>query len=595
MTTFVLGISGLYHDAAAVLLADGVVVAAAQEERFTRLKHDASLPVRAVAWCLSQAGIAMGDLDWLVFYEKPLRKFERILSTAVATFPRSWRTFPRQMHAWLGDKLWLRARLVQTFAIDASRVLFSDHHQSHAASAFFASPHRAAAVLVADGVGEWATTSLWRGTDQAPYLELLGEVRWPHSLGLVYSAITAHLGFAVNEGEYKVMGMASYGRPIYRDRFEKLARFDADGSFTLDLRYFSWHWHPTRSGTDALTTLLGPPRAPGTPFVPQGLPSDAPAAQVQESQRHADLAASCQAWLEDALLHVAGAAAARVGGDALCMAGGVALNAVANHRLAADGPFRHLWVQPAAGDAGGALGAALWVWHSVLGHAPAPAPFRVDVGPSIARAPTLELLDDLGFPYVAIDGPATDRAVDDLVAGRVVGWFEGRAEWGPRALGHRSILADPRGAATAERVNARVKFREAFRPFAPSVCAEALDDFCVSPAEAELSRYMLTAVPTTDGLAARAPAVVHVDGSARLQAVHAHDHPAFHALLRAFGDATGLPMLLNTSFNLKGEPPVCTAVDALATFTRSDLDVLYLDGVRVERPPAHLYPPRDTT
>ena len=592
MTTFVLGISGLYHDAAAVLLADGVVVAAAQEERFTRLKHDASLPVRAVTWCLSQAGIAMGDVDWLVFYEKPLRKFERILSTAVATFPRSWRTFPRQMHAWLGDKLWLRARLVQTFQIDASRVLFSDHHRSHAASAFFASPHPSAAVLVADGVGEWATTSLWRGTAEPPYLEPLGEVRWPHSLGLVYSAITAHLGFAVNEGEYKVMGMASYGRPIYRDRFDKLARFESDGSFTLDLRYFSWHWHPTRSGTDALTALLGPPRAPGAPFVPGALAGDAPRAWVDESQRHADLAASCQAWLEDALLHVAGAAAAQVGGDALCMAGGVALNAVANHRLAADGRFRHLWVQPAAGDAGGALGAAMWVWHGVLGHPPTAGPFSIDLGPAIARGPTLELLDDLGFPYVTVDDAATERAVDDLVAGRVVGWFEGRAEWGPRALGHRSILADPRGAETADRVNTRIKFREAFRPFAPSVCAESLDAFDLAPAETELARYMLTAAPTTGGLAEDAPAVVHVDGTARLQAVHADDHPAFHALLRTFGDATGLPMLLNTSFNLKGEPPVCTAVDALATFTRSDLDVLYLDGVRVERPPPHLYPPR---
>ncbi|MEC8424228.1 MAG: carbamoyltransferase N-terminal domain-containing protein, partial [Myxococcota bacterium] len=330
MPTYILGISALYHDAAATLLRDGVVVAASQEERFTRLKHDASLPVRAVDFCLEQAGIAIQDVDWLVFYEKPLRKFERILSTAVATFPRSWRTFPRQMHAWLGDKLWLRTKLVETFGVRPDRLMFCDHHRSHAASALLASPHANAAILVADGVGEWATTSLWRGGGDAPGLHPLGEVRWPHSLGLVYSAITAHLGFAVNEGEYKVMGMAAFGRPTLRDRFDRLATFDADGGFSLDLDYFSWHWHPTRSATSKLEALLGPPRLPGTPFAPPGSGLDVPDAVMRESQRHADIAASCQVWLEDALLHIARGAKARTGADTLCLAGGVALNAVAN-------------------------------------------------------------------------------------------------------------------------------------------------------------------------------------------------------------------------------------------------------------------------
>ena len=589
MPVFILGISALYHDAAATLLRDGVVVAAAQEERFTRLKHDASLPVRAVAFCLEQAGITIDDVDWLVFYEKPLRKFERILSTAVATFPRSWRTFPRQMHAWLGDKLWLRTKLVDTFGVRSDRLMFCDHHQSHAASALLASPHTEAAVLVADGVGEWATTSLWRGGKDAPCLHPLGEVRWPHSLGLVYSAITAHLGFAVNEGEYKVMGMASYGRPTLRDRFDKLATLDRDGGFSLDLDYFSWHWHPTRSATRKLEDLLGPPRLPGTPFVPRGSGIEASPGAVEESQRHANIAASCQAWLEDALLHMARSAKERTGADALCLAGGVALNAVANHRLAADGPFERIWVQPAAGDAGGSLGAALWAWHCVLGNPREERPFHVTLGPTLDPGHTVDMLSDLGFPYEEVADP-TQRATDDLLDGKVLAWVEGAAEWGPRALGHRSILADPRGLDTARRVNERVKFREPFRPFAPSVLPDALEHFDLAEGERELARYMLTAVPTRGDLAAKAPAVVHVDGSARLQVVHEDEHPAFHALLSGFGQATGLPMLLNTSFNLKGEPPVCGAVDALATFTRSGIDVLYLGGVRVERPPKHLYP-----
>jgi len=588
VSTWILGISALYHDAAAVLLCDGVVVAAAQEERFTRVKHDASLPVRAVSWCLHQASIERGDLDWLVFYEKPLRKFERIVATDVATFPRSWRSFPRHMHSWLGDKLWIRGRLVDTFGVPTERILFCEHHLSHAASAFLASPHRQAAVLVADGVGEWATTSLWRGSDQAPFLEPVAEVRWPHSLGLLYSAITAHLGFAVNEGEYKVMGMAAYGEPRMREQIDRIAHLEADGSFSLDMDYFCWHWHPTRSATPKLAALLGPQRLPGTPFAPRARPGDASAAVIAESQRHADLAASVQSWLEDAMLHLAGHAARTIGTDTLCLAGGVALNAVANHRLAAEGPFAHLWIQPAAGDAGGALGAALWAWHAVLGNPRNDLPFRVDLGPQQDRGHTVEILDDLGFRYEVLEEAATDRAVEDLVAGHVLGWVQGRAEWGPRALGHRSILADPRGADTAERVNRRIKLREPFRPFAPSVTAAGAAGFKLAPAAAAPARHMLVAAPVQAALAAQIPAVIHVDGSARVQVVDPDAHPAYHALLERFGQATGLPILLDTSFNLKGEPIVGSVVDALATFARSGLDVLYLDGIRVQRPPAYI-------
>jgi carbamoyltransferase len=620
-TTYILGVSALFHDAAAVLVADGKVVAAAQEERFTRVKHDASLPVRAAAWCLATAGITANDLTHLVFYEKPLRKFERILTQSVATFPRGWRSFPRAMHGWLGDKLWLRDHLVRAFGVRPERLLFCEHHRSHAASAFFASPYADAAVLTLDGVGEDATTALWRG--RGARLEALAEVRFPHSLGLFYSAITAFLGFAVNEGEYKVMGMAAFGTPRYREAFARTLRLDRQGGFSLDLDYFAFHWDPEESYTRKLVDLLGPPRFPGTPFDPTN-----PACR-----RWADIAASAQAALEDAILHLARYAHATVGTDALCLAGGVALNAVANGRLAREGPFRHVWVQPAAGDDGGALGAALWAWHEVLGQGRAsshllgaeggPPPSatpppearpgvgsatvqaeqdatqghpdteagrtpgaclgcdRFDLGRSFDAGAIRDVLDDLGARYEHLDDPVA-RAVEDLAGGQVIGWFEGRGEWGPRALGHRSILADPRDPSTRDRVNAHVKHREPFRPFAPSVTAEGADAwFDVPAAAAAPVRTMLTTVPVRgSGLGA----VTHVDGSARVQVVDAARSPVFHDLLARFGAATGVPVLLNTSFNVKGDPIASTPLDALATMHRGELDVAYLGPFRVERP-----------
>ncbi len=613
MPTYVLGVSALFHDAAAVLVEDGNVVAAAQEERFTRVKHDASLPVRAAAWCLASAGITASDLTHLVFYEKPLRKFERILTQSVVNFPQGWRSFPRAMHGWLGDKLWLRDHLVRAFGVRPERLLFCEHHRSHAASAFFASPYAEAAVLTLDGVGEDATTALWKG--RGVRLEALAEVRFPHSLGLFYSAITSYLGFAVNEGEYKVMGMAAFGTPRYREAFARILRLDPQGGFSLDLDYFAFHWDPEESVTRKLVDLLGPPRFPGTPFDPED-----PACR-----RWADIAASAQAALEDAILHLARHAHAATGSDTLCLAGGVALNAVANGRLAREGPFRHLWIQPAAGDDGAALGAALWAWHEVLGHgrdavrtlagvlgaegAPAPsatpppergrrgpagAPVtsdvasthvlgcdRFDLGRSFDAGTVGDLLDDLGAHYEHLDDPAA-RAVEDLAGGRVIGWFEGRGEWGPRALGHRSILADPRDPATRDRVNAHVKHREPFRPFAPSVTAEAAEVwFDLPSAAAGPVRTMLATVPVRgSGLGA----VTHVDGSARVQVVDAARSPVFHALLAQFGAATGVPVLLNTSFNVKGDPIAATPLDALATLHRGELDVAYLGPFRVERP-----------
>ena len=582
MPVYILGISALYHDSAAVLLRDGEIVGAAQEERFSRVKHDASLPTRATRWCLDQAGIGPSDVNFLVFYEKPLRKFERILATSVATFPKSWSAFPRQMRAWLGDKLWLRGRLCTTFGLPAERILFCDHHLSHAASAFLASPHTDAAVLTVDGVGEWATTSLWRGRGET--LEPIAEVRFPHSLGLLYSTLTAHLGFAVNEGEYKVMGMAAYGRPRFRAEVDQLLHLDAQGGFSLDLDYFSFHWHAENSGSAKLEKLLGPPRFPGAAFTPEAAPGNASAADVSESQRWADLAASAQAQIEDAMLHLVRHAKATVGTDTLCMAGGVALNSVANRRIADEGPFDHLWVQPAAGDAGGAMGSALWAWHTVLGNPRGKPLRRADLGRSTSRDRAFEMLTDLGARFEVVDN-LPERAAADLAEGKVIGWMQGGDEWGPRSLGHRSILADPRSASMRDRVNERIKFRELFRPFAPAVThGNSPHWFDIPPAAAEPAKWMLTTAMVRPHRQSEIPAVVHVDGSARVQVVDPADSPVFGALIDAFGTATGVPIVLNTSFNLKGEPMVSTTVDAMATFVRSGLDLLYIDHFRVQRP-----------
>ncbi len=581
----VLGISALYHDAAAALIVDGTVVAAIQEERFTRIKHDPSLPVRATRWCLQQAGLSAQDLDHVVFYEKPLRKFERILHNTVASFPRGLRGFPRTMRVWLGDKLWTRTLLAKELAVPADRILFSEHHLSHAASALLCSPHQDAAILTIDGVGEHATTGLWRGSAQAPFIEPLAEIPFPHSLGLFYSAMTAYLGFAVNEGEYKVMGMAAYGQPRYRDRIDKLLRLDGRGGYELDLDYFCFHWHPDQSFTGKLVDLLGPPRFPGTPFVPPGVDADAPAALVADSQRYADIAASVQAALEDALVALARYARQRVDAPALCLAGGVALNSVANHRLAAEGIFDHLWVQPAAGDAGGALGAALWAWHCVLGHDRSPGLSRYDLGRGFDRAETADLLGDLQLPFDDVEGEGlADCVAEDLADGGVIGWFDGRCEYGPRALGHRSILADPRTLQMKDRVNERIKFRESFRPFAPSVLEDQLDDWVdLAPAARAPARYMLATPPLRADRRQSVAAVAHVDGTSRVQSVRADDHPRYHAVISAFADRTGVPMVLNTSFNLKGDPMVASPAQAVATFMSTDLDALYIDGFRVRR------------
>jgi carbamoyltransferase len=576
MATWILGISALFHDSAVALLRDGEVVAAAHEERFTRIKHDAELPVRAAEWALAEAGIEAADLDYLVFYEKPLAKFQRILVNAVAEFPRAWRSFPGAMQTWLGRKLWVAGELSKTFQVPPQKLLFSQHHCSHAASTFLTSPFDEAVILTMDGVGEATTTGIWRGNSSAPHIEAVAEVVFPHSVGLFYSAMTAFLGFAVNEGEYKVMGMAAFGEPRFMEQMRSLVRLGKDGSFTLDLDAFCWHWHPTESFTDKLVQMLGEPRFPGTEFDPS----------TAEGKHWADIAASAQAMLEETVLHVARYARERVDLPHLCLAGGVALNAVSNARLAAEGPFDKVWIQPASGDAGGALGAALWCWHDVLEQArDRERPFQYAVGRRWTDAESADLLDDLRAPYESLsESDCLTRAVADLASGSVIGWFQGGAEYGPRALGHRSILADPRGEDTRDRVNARIKFREAFRPFAPAVTAEAAATYFELHAALEGPlRHMVATGTVRPEYREKLAAVTHVDGSARIQVVRAEDNPRFHALLTAFGEQTGLPVLLNTSFNLKGDPMVDTPVDAVAALYSSELDALYIGHHRVIR------------
>ena len=562
----VLGLSGHFHDAAAALVVDGALVAAAQEERFTRRKHDAATPVRAAAFCLAQAGLSAADLDAVVWYEKPLRKLERVLMTSLRTWPRGARSFRRAVRSMLGDKLWVRAQLVEALGVPSERVRFAAHHQSHAASAYYCSPFAEAAVLCVDGVGEWTTTSMWRAGPGG--LEGLVEAHFPHSIGLLYSVFTAFLGFEVNEGEYKVMGLAAFGQPRYRAELDRLVRRHADGSFELDMDFFSFHREPDRAWSPAFEALFGAPRPPGGPM----------------EERHRDLAASVQQLTEELLLDLCRALHARTGLRHLCLAGGVALNAVAVGRIVAEGPFEDVFVMPAAGDAGAAVGAALL---------PAPAHVtlrHVALGEALNLDATRSFLDDCGISYQEHPGDGiADAVAAKLAEGAVVGWMQGRFELGPRALGQRSILCDPRDPGAKDRLNQRVKHREPFRPFAPSVLAERADDLFVLPPPrapgapppgAWTRRFMTSTVPARD---ARVPGALHVDGTARVQEVHAEDLPLYAAMLARLGERTGLPCVINTSFNLAGEPIVSTVADGWSTFTRGGLDALAVGPFLVSR------------
>ncbi len=593
--TCILGISAFYHDSAAALIVDGHIVAAAQEERFTRKKHDSAYPSRAMAYCLGEAGVALGDISYVVFYEKPFVKFERLLETYLAHAPRGIASFRLAMPLWLREKLFQKQLLVRKLSAAApgvkweERLLFSEHHLSHAASAFYPSPFDHAAVLTTDGVGEWTSTSMGMGDGRA--LTLHKELHFPHSLGLLYSAFTYFTGFRVNSGEYKLMGLAPYGEPRFAQLIlDHLIDLKADGSFRLDMSYFDYCVGLVMTN-EKFARLFGiSVRRP----------------EQDLEQIHMDIAASIQVVLEEVILRITRSLAAETGAQNLCLAGGVALNCVSNGRILRDGKFKNIWIQPAAGDAGGAIGAALAAYHIELGQ-PRASRTSADgmsgafLGPAFDDADAAQRLDAAGARYEKLtDAQTIERTAQALADGQAVGWFSGRMEFGPRALGGRSILADPRSPIMQRTLNLKVKYRESFRPFAPSVLREDVSDwfdldidspYMLLVAEvAKAHRRQMT--ETEDALfgidklnIARSdiPAVTHIDYSARVQTVHAQTNPRYHALITRFKELTGCPVLVNTSFNVRGEPIVCTPEDAFRCFMGSEIDLLVVGNCVLEK------------
>jgi carbamoyltransferase len=587
----VIGISAFYHDSAVALVSDGEIIAAAQEERFTRKKHDAAFPAQALKYCLEAGGVSLDEVDFIAFYDKPLLKFERLLETYLAFAPRGFKSFSLAIPIWLREKLFLKDLLTKELALlghrtDLSkRVLFCEHHLSHAASAFFASPFNDAAVLTMDGVGEWATTSL--ATGHGNQLDVLREIHFPHSLGLLYAAFTHYTGFKVNSGEYKVMGLAPYGEPRFADLiYQHLIDVKADGSFRLDLKYFDYCTGLTMTNGRFDALLGGPARRPDEPL----------------RQRDMDLAASIQAVTEEVVLRLARSTAQSTSAKYLCLAGGVALNCVANGRLLRDGAFESIWIQPAAGDAGGAIGAALATCHMAHKQPRAARQAGGDLmkgsylGPSYMQSECESRLHAAGARFVVLDTAAVSTTTAQALAdGKAVGWFQGRMEFGPRALGARSILGDARSPTMQSVLNLKVKQRESFRPFAPAVLSERSAEWfdldgdspymmlvagvaperrlAMSALDNALFGIQKLNVPRSD-----IPATTHVDYSARVQTVHADTNPRFHALIKQFESLTGCPVLINTSFNVRGEPIVCTPEDAFACFMGTELDMLVVEN-----------------
>ena len=590
---YILGISCYFHDAAATLIKDGVVISAAEEERFSRIKHDYEFPENAINFCLNLEGIETEDLDYIVFFEKPFVKFERLLLCTMQTFPRSMKLFREAMITWLGDKLWIKHLLQNKLGVDSSKILFSEHHLSHAASSFYCSPFSEAAILTVDGVGEWTTATLGigRGTD----IKLLKEIRFPNSLGLLYSAFTAFLGFEVNEGEYKVMGMAPFGDPKYVDQVYEVVNVDDEGGFELDMDYFSFHYSTEKTFTKKFEKLFGDPRDPKAEFFTDasGYPSyfeekpDNYDEIAKQNQYYADIAASIQVVTEQIMVKMANYAYKETGLKHLCMAGGVALNSVANRKILSETPFEEIYIQPAAGDGGASTGAALYCYHGILGK---PRNFVMEHaywGQEHSPADTREFLKENNISYELIedDQKLIERVVDSIQNGKVIGWHQGRFEWGPRALGNRSILADPRSTEMKDIVNVKIKFREPFRPFAPSILEEKAGEYfdIDEPEKHYPARFMLYVTDVHEDKRDILPAITHVDGTGRLQTVRKDLNPKYHKLIETFGDATGVPVLLNTSFNLKGEPVVNTPAEAFSSFSASGMDLLVLGNYLVTK------------
>ena len=565
----ILGISAHYHDSAAALLVDGVPVAAVQEERLSRHKNDAAFPVAAIEHCLDCAGIEAEELDAVVFYEKPMLKFERILTMALREWPRTFSSFPQAMKNTLGEKLWVKGLIKSWLGVPARKILFAEHHRSHAAAAFLTAPTKEAAILTADGVGEWATLSVGRGkrTPEKTTVDLLREIRFPHSLGMLYSTFTAFLGFQVNEGEYKVMGLASFGTPRYADDVRKVVQRTSDGAFQLVMRFFEYQTTAKRSYSKHFIELFGEPRAPWEPLDPT---SDA-------GRRFADIASSVQHVLEEILVDMCTRLHDETKLPDLCLGGGVALNGVCNARILRECGFERVFVPPSPGDAGCALGAALLADRVHFGQPDRDFPDHAYWGPDIVPEDLARIAreDGLTLTEVATDAELFDRLARELHEGKIVGWMDGRTEFGPRALGSRSILSAPHTAEQRDRLNKSIKFREEFRPFAPAVPTEhASTYFDLPPGGHRLARFMSGVFPVREEHRANLAAVTHVDGTARLQTVGREESPRFHALLEAYGRRSGTPVILNTSFNLAGEPIVNRAVEGYSTFRRCGIDLL---------------------
>jgi carbamoyltransferase len=612
--TRILGLSAYYHDSAACIVVDGKIVAAAQEERFSRIKHDPSFPAQAIEYCLHEAQCQLDELDAIIFYDKPLLKFERLLETYLATAPRGFLSFLRAMPVWLKEKLYLKSvlrrecrKLVHQQRARSNKssvdheiqqdkkptlpnLLFSEHHRSHAASAFYPSPFDEALVLCLDGVGEWATSSAWLG--KGSELKALWEIQFPHSLGLLYSAFTYYCGFKVNSGEYKLMGLAPYGEPVYVDLiYQHLIDVREDGSFALNMHYFDYPAGATMVNAHFAELFGGPPKSSHCPV----------------SQKEMDLARSIQVVTENIVLNIARHAQHKTGCKNLCLAGGVALNCVANGRILRSGLFENIWVQPAAGDAGGALGAALIAWHQYFGATRANQQSELNqdamqgayLGPQFSNAAILDQLSKQQLAHQVIKAADIYRHTAELIeAGSVIGWFQGRMEFGPRALGNRSIIGDPRNQKMQSIMNLKIKQRESFRPFAPAVLAEDVSDYfdliCASP-------YMLLVADVSERLLVKSelegffgidklkqirstlPAITHVDNSARVQTVHQHTNPEFYALLKAFKELSACSVLINTSFNVRGEPPVCSPKDAIRCFLATDMDYLIMNNIVLDK------------
>tara|TARA_B100000575_G_C23139044_1_gene662410 strand:- start:2755 stop:4527 length:1773 start_codon:yes stop_codon:yes gene_type:complete len=588
----ILGISCYFHDSSAVIVQDGNLICAAEEERFSRKKHDFGFPEKAIEFCLEKSGIEASEIDYVVFFEKPFLKFERILKSVISTFPKSSKVFIQGMRAWALDKLWVKNKIVSFLEIDPKKIKFSEHHLSHAASSYLCSPFNDSAIVTFDGVGEWASTTISKGSENK--INLIKEIHFPHSIGLLYSTFTAFLGFEVNEGEYKVMGMAPFGEPKYSNKIKEMLKIFDDGSFWLDMSFFSFHRSASKSFTAKFQELMGDPRKPESYFFTKRTgfpdyfgkkPKDFEE-QCKLNQYYADIAASIQLVTEDLMVALCTEAHKLTNSNNLCLSGGVALNSTANNKIIEKLPFRNVFIQPASGDGGGALGAAFLMWNHVLNNKKRFVMDNVYYGEEYDHDQIKQSLteSDLDYKFFKSQDDLTKTVSKMISEGKVIGWFQGRFEWGPRSLGARSIIADPRREEMKNIVNTKIKFREPFRPFAPSILLENVHDYFELEEKDEYltEQFMLRVAKIKENMREKIPSVDHF-GTGRLQAVSKKSSPIYYALIKSFYELTGVPVIMNTSFNIRGEPIVNTPNEAIDTFLKTDIDVLVCENYIIEK------------